>query len=156
MKRILIQRVEQIREICTREKLQIADIADLVSFSGEYVSLPTISKLLNDDLESANFQHHSVIAVYEALINKYGDMPDVQDIGTLKFMLAERDKQIDRVMMQLEHAAEEHGHRDVIYADRKNVFENTIQLLREQLVIKDKEIDRQATLIEKLVTKLTE
>ena len=156
MKRILMQRVEQIREICAREQLQAADIADLVSFSGEYVSVPTIYKLLNEDLESSNFQHHSVIAVYEALINKFGDMPDVQDIGLLKHMITERDKQIDRIMMQVEHSEEEYQHRDEIYADRKSVFENMIQLLREQLAIKDKEIDRQAALIEKLVAKITE
>ena len=153
MKRILIQRVEQIREICAREQLQAADIADLVSFSGEYVSIPTIYKLLNEDLESSKFQHHSVIAVYEALINKYGDMPDVQDIGTLKFMIAERDKQLDRIMMQVELSEEEHGHRDEIYADRKHVYESTIQILREQLIVKDEEIRRLSGLIETLIGK---
>ena len=156
MEKTFRQRISQIKEIVEKEELSVGSVADLVSKSGEYVSEPTIRRMLNDDAETLSFQTHSVIAVYEALINKYGDQPEVKDVDALKLLLMERDKQIDRIIMQAERTQEDFSQRDDIYADRKSVFENMIQLLREQLAIKDKEIDRQAALIEKLVAKITE
>lgn len=125
------QRVMQIKEICAKEELRVPTIADIVSESGEYVSERTIYKLLEDDSESLNFQPHSVIAVYEALISRFGDT-DVQDVETLKRLLIERDKQIDRILMQAERREEEMESREKIYADRKKAFENTISILKEQ------------------------
>ena len=156
MESTMRQRVTQIKEIVKDNELSISAIADLVSVSGEYVSEPTIRKILADEAENLSFQSHSIIAVYEALITKYGDQPDIKDVDALKMLIMEKDKQIDRIIMQAERTQEDFSLRSDIYADRKSVFENTIQLLREQLAIKDKEIDRQAALIEKLVAKLTE
>ena len=147
MEKTLRQRIAQIKDIAEAEKLSIADIADIVSETGEYVSEPTIRKMLSDSSESMGFQYHSVISIYEALINRFGDMPDIKDVEKLRLLIAERDKQIDRIV-------KEYIQREEIYADRKGVFENTIRLLREQIAFKDKEIDRQAALIEKLVDRL--
>jgi hypothetical protein len=72
-----------------------------------------------------------VIAVYEALISRFGDT-DVQDVETLKLLLMERDKQIDRILMQVERREEEMEIREKIYADRKKAFENTISILKDQ------------------------
>ena len=156
MESTMRQRVTQIKEIVKDNELSISAIADLVSMSGEYVSEPTNRKILADEAENLSFQSHSIIAVYEALITKYGDQPDIKDVDALKMLIIEKDKQIDRIVMQAERTQEDFSRRSDIYADRKSVYENMIQLLREQLAIKDKEIDRQAALIEKLVGKLTE
>lgn len=156
MKKTLRQRITQIKDIAVKEQLQVSDIADIVSEAGEYVSEPTLYKILGEDSENCNFQYHSVISVYEALIGRFGDMPDVQDADSLKRLLAERDKQIDRLVMQVEEKAEEFEQRDSIYADRKSVYEHAISLLTEQIAFKDEEIRRQAALIEKLINKIVE
>lgn len=156
MENTMRQRVTQIKEIVRDNELSISAIADIVSANGEYVSEPTIRKILTDDAEHLSFQAHSIISVYEALITKFGDQPEIKDVEALKLLLVERDKQIDRIIMQAERSMEDYSHRDNLYADRKSVFESTIELLREQIAVKDEEIRRQAALIEKLIDKIRE
>jgi hypothetical protein len=121
VEKTLRQRIMQIKAICEKEALRVPTIADIVSESGEYVSERTIYKLLEDDSENGSFQNHSVIAVYEALISRFGDT-DVQDVETLKLLLMERDKQIDRILMQVERREEEMEIREKIYAERKRLL----------------------------------
>lgn len=154
----LRQRIVQIKEICKREGLKAPNVADIVSESGEYVSERTLYKLLEDDSENLNFQSHSVIPVYEALIGRFGDMADVQDIETLKRLLAERDKQVDRIAMQAERIEEEFESRERIYADRKKAFEHTIAILQEQIdylksqiAIKDAELHKKNDVIQQFI-----
>ena len=154
MEKTLRQRIAQIKDIAEAEKLSIADIADIVSETGEYVSEPTIRKMLSDSSESMGFQYHSVISIYEALINRFGDMPDIKDVEKLRLLIAERDKQIDRIVMQSEKRETELEHRDEIYADRKSVYEAAIDLLKKQIEFKDEEIRKKDELIEKLINKI--
>lgn len=133
-------------------------MADIVSESGEYVSERTLYKLLDDGSENGNFQPHSVIPVYEALINRFGDMADVQEIETLKRLLTERDKQIDRIVVQAERREEELESRERIYADRKKAFEHTITILKEQMeymksqiALKDDELRRKNEVIQRFI-----
>lgn len=158
MEKTLRQRITQIKEICNREELRVSTIADIVSESGEYVSDRTLYKLLEDGSENSNFQHHTVIAVYEALINRFGDMADVQDITTLKRLLTERDKQIDRIVMQVERREEDFENREKIYADRKKAYEHTIIILKEeidylktQMSLKDDEIKNKNDMIQRFI-----
>lgn len=159
MEKALRQRITQIKEISSKEELRIPTIADIVADSGEYVSTRTLYKLLEDGSENYNFQPHTVIVVYEALINKFGDMADTQDVELLKRLLTERDKQIDHILIQAERREEELESRERIYADRKKTFENTITILKEQIEylksqikIKDNEIKIKDETIQKFIS----
>ena len=158
MEKTLRQRITQIKEICRREEINAPRLADIVSENGDYVSERTIYKLLEDGSESYNFQPHTVIVVYEALINKFGDMADTQDVELLKRILTERDKQIDHILIQAERREEELESRERIYADRKKAFEHTITILKEQIEylksqikIKDNEIKIKDETIQKFI-----
>ena len=156
MEKTLRQRITDIKNICAKQGLPLSEIMKIISESGEYVSERTVQRILSKGSEDMSFQYHSVVAVYEALIDKYGDMPDIQDIEVLRKMVTDRDKQIDRLIIYGERKEEEHEQRDGLYADRKHVFETTIEILKEQLAVKDEEIKRQAELIDKLVGRLVE
>lgn len=152
------QRVMQIKEICAREELRVPTIADIISENGEYVSERTLYTLLKDGSENMNFQHHTVITVYEALITRFGEMADVQEIETLKRLLVERDKQIDRIVMQAERREEDYENREKIYADRKKIYDTTISMLQEQIdylksqiALKDKELHTKNDTIQRFI-----
>ena len=142
MEKTLRQRITQIKEICRREEINAPRLADIVSENGDYISERTNYKLLEDGSESYNFQPHTVIVVYEALINKFGDMADTQDVELLKRLLTERDKQIDHILIQAERREEELESRERIYADRKKDFEHTITILKEQIEFMKAQIER--------------
>lgn len=158
MENTLRQRIIQIKEICKKQGLKVPNVADIISESGDYVSERTLYNLLRDGSENGNFNSNSVIPVYEALIGRFGDMGDIQDIETLKRLLAERDKHIDRIAMQAERIEEEFESRERIYADRKKAFEHTITILQEQIdylrsqiAIKDAEIQKKNDVIQQFI-----
>jgi Fe2+ or Zn2+ uptake regulation protein len=157
MQLTLHQRIKQIREIIEKEKLSVADVVNSVYDNGENISERTVYKLLQDTEENdLRFRASTVLTVYEALLSRFGDRSEIQDVATLKHIIVEQDKQIDRLVMQLEEMTKEYECRDKIYDDRKRVFESTIDLIKSQLAFKDDEIKTQATLIEKLINKVVE
>lgn len=151
MEKTLRQRILQIKAICKDQALPATKVIDMVYESGKSVSDRTIRKLLAEGSEEMSFQYDSVIKVYEVLIDRFGDTPDVQDIEILRRMITERDKQIDRLMIECEKRDSEYGERYELYADRKNVYEKTIEILHEQIKFKDEEIRRKDELLDMLV-----
>lgn len=149
MKKVLQQRVAQIKKICDEQCLQASDIANIVAAAGANFSMPTYYKLLSENAEAQDYYPNTIITIYEAIVAKYGECQEIED-SNARGEIIERDKTIDRLV-------KEYGAREQqLYADRKNVYENTIDILKEQIAFKDEEIRRQAALIEKLINKVVE
>lgn len=133
MKKTVAERIRFIKKVREEQELSAAQIADLVSDNGEYVSERTIYKILADGSEEEGYQPHSVIAVFEALTAKYGDMSLPDDVGALRQLVAARNRHIDSLVLQLENQAEEFGKREALFEERKAHFERTIALLEAQI-----------------------
>lgn len=158
MKKTVAERIRFIKKVREEQDLTVAQIADIVSDNGEYVSERTIYKMLADGSEEEGYQPHSVIAVFEALTAKYGDVSLPDDPGALRQLIASRNRHIDSLVLQLENQAEEYAKREALFEERKANFERTISLLEAQLeqanarlTEREAAIARKDAILEKLI-----
>lgn len=150
MKKTVAERIRFIKKVREEQNLTVAQIADIVSDNGEYVSDRTIYKILADGSEEEGYQPHSVIAVFEALTAKYGDVSLPDDAGALRQLIASRNRHIDSLVLQLENQAEEYAKREALFEERKANFERTISLLEAQLEQANARLtEREATIVRK-------
>lgn len=156
MEKTLRQRITDIKAICSEQGLPLSEIMNIIEDSGRHVSERTVQRILSKDSEDMSFQYHSVIAVYEALIEKYGDKPNVTDVDELQKMVMDRDKQIDRLAIYIERKDEDYEQRDNLYADRKHIFETTIDILKEQIDLLRDQIKIKDDIINKLINRIVE
>ena len=71
--------------------------------------------------------------MYEALYAAFGDEDIPDDVAALKRMIAERNRQIDNLLMQIEKMQEHFKTEMDLCEDRKKTYEKTISLLEQDL-----------------------
>lgn len=133
MERTVRDRIRFIKQIREKHGLTPQQIMDICDRNGGYVSDKTIAKILKEGSENFKYQYHSIVSVYEALFNVYGDETTPDDISALKRMIAERNRQIDNLLIQIETTHEEYEKRFAMCEERKKAYEKTISLLETQL-----------------------
>lgn len=133
MERTVRERIKYIKHVRDKHNLTPTEILDICDKNGAYISDKTLCKILKEGSEEAKFQYNSIISVYEALYASFGDEDMTDDVTTLKRMIAERNRQIDNLLLQIEKTHESYEARLVLCDDRKTVYESTINLLKSQL-----------------------
>lgn len=133
MERTIQDRIRYIKKIRDERCLTPTQIMEICDKNGGYVSDKTIIKMLREDSEELSFHFHSVIAVYEGLYNAFGDDSAPDDVIALKHIIAERNRQIDNLLLQIETMHKDHKERISLYEERKNAYEKNISNLEIQL-----------------------
>ena len=144
-------RIKQLKELKQRHNLTYPKIMDILSMHNCGTCESTLKKLFSENSEEKGYQTETISQVYEALVDEFSDDPVFNDVETLK----ETNIQIDRLMRRLEDT----------YADRKESYIQTIEVLREQvahlqeqiahlqeqITDRDKSIARKDEILEKLL-----
>lgn len=144
-KRIMSKKLEIIKQIKEAHNLPNDKILDLVARNGGSLSDSTLRRILAENSEEQSFQYSSIADLYNALTLEFGEDFKDNDPTTLKALLSERNRWIDRLAEEIESIKEEHKAREALYAQRKDTYERTITILQER-------IDKQDALIEQLLT----
>lgn len=133
MERTVRERIRFIKNTVEKHKLSTKDILAVCDKNGGYVHEKTLAKILKDGSEDFKFHYQTIIGVYEALYAAFGDEDIPDDVATLKRMIAERNRQIDNLLMQIEKMQEHFKTEMDLCEDRKKTYEKTIAVLEEQL-----------------------
>ena len=147
MEKTMKERIKTIKYIADAHNLSADSIADIVYENGGSASTPTIKKMLSENAENKGYHYQTVADVYNALVAKFGEDYNINDLETLQRIVKERDRQIDSLMMQNEELQEENNsdfeRKLRVFDERKSAYEHTISILEQQL-------DRAYAQIEKL------
>ena len=126
MERTVRERIKYIKHVRDKHNLSPTEILDICDKNGAYISDKTLCKILKEGSEECKFQYNSIISVYEALYATFGDEDMTDDVAALKRMIAERNRQIDNLLLQIEKTHES-------YEELKKADEKTISLLEKDL-----------------------
>ena len=131
MERTIGDRIGFIKVVQERRCLTAHQIFDICDKRGKYVSEKTISRLLEEGSEDKGFHLHSIVSVYEALYEEYGDENCSDDVNTLRQKLAYREQQIDNLLLQIEMMSKNFDEKVRLYEDAKQAYQQTIALLEK-------------------------
>lgn len=165
MEKTMKERLKTIQYISGVHNLTVDNIADIVYENGGSASVNTIKKMLREG-EKAGYHYQTVADVHNALIAKFGEDYNINDLETLQRIVKERDRQIDSLMMQNEELQEENDNdferKLRVFDERKSVYEHTISILEQQidrlfkrLDDREKVIAHKDEIIEKMLEKLS-
>ena len=166
MEKTMKERLKTIQYISDVHSLTPDIIADIVYENGGTVSTGTIKKMLSEDAEKKGYHYQTVADVHNALVAKFGEDYNINDLETLQRIIKERDRQIDSLMMQNEELQEVNGsdfeRRLRVFEERKTVYEHTIAIMEQQmdrlfkrLDDREKVIAHKDEIIEKMLEKLS-
>lgn len=165
MEKTMKERLKTIQYISDVHNLTPDVIADIVYENGGTVSTGTIKKMLKNG-ENAGYHYQSVADVHNALIAKFGEDYNINDLEALQRIVKERDRQIDSLMMQNEELQEvndsDFERKLKVFDERKSAYEHTISILEMQidrlfkrLDDREKVIAHKDEIIEKMLEKLS-
>lgn len=154
-KRVMSKKIMIIKQIKAEHNLPNDAILNLVLKSGGSVSDSTLRRLLADGSEEQSFQYASVADVYNALTKEFGEDYSSDDPLTLKTIISERNRWIDRLAEEIETLKEDYAVRETLYAERKENYEKTIELQKatyeQSLALLRDRVAKQDIIIEKLL-----
>ena len=146
MEKIMRQRIADIRKIKREQDLSNEAILDIVYSYGKNVSGKTLSRILADGSEYKNFRYQSILDIHEALIDKFGNANQPDDIDTLRYIIKSKNHELDRLLMEYEEREKEFEQKLQLFSERKQAYEKTISILESQL-------QHQSEIINKLLEK---
>ncbi len=136
------QRIEEIRKIKREQDLSNEAILDVVYAYGKNVSGKTLSRILADGSEYKSFRCQSILDIHEALIDKYGNIDEPEDIAALRYIIKNKNHELDRVLMEFEEREKEFERKMQLCDERKQAYEKTITILETQLKHQSEIIDK--------------
>lgn len=144
MEKIMRQRIEEIRKIKREHDLSNEVILDVVYAYGKNISGKTLQKILAEGSEYKNFRYQSILDVHEALMDRFGNSDEPNDITALKCIIEAKNHELDRVLMEFEEREREFDRKMELCDQRKDAYEKTISILETQL-------QRQSEIISRLL-----
>lgn len=133
MEKIMRQRIADIRKIKREQGLSNEAILDIVYSYGKNVSGKTLSRILADGSEYKNFRYQSILDIHEALVDKFGNVNEPEDVATLRYIIKSKNYELDRVLMEFEEREKEFERKMQLCDERKQAYEKTISILESQL-----------------------
>ena len=140
------QRIAEIRKIKREQDLSNEAILDVIYSYGRNISGKTLQKILADGSEYKSFRYQSVLDVYEALIEKFGNTDKSEDVATLQYIIKSKNHELDRLLIECEEHEKEFERKMQLCDERKQAYEKTISILESQL-------QHQSEIINKLLEK---
>lgn len=153
-KRIMSKRIAMIKQIKNEHQVPNDIILDLVYKNGGSVSESTLKRILADGSEEQNFQYSSIADIYNALVKEFSEDFASDDIATLKSIILDRNRWIDRLAEEIETKKKEFHRREDLYAERKRNYDHTIEMLQNRIDRQDEMINKRDDMIEKLINAL--
>ena len=154
-KRVMAKKISVIKQIKAAHNLPNDKILDLVARNGGSLADSTLRRILADGSEEQTFQYASIADLYNALTMEFGEDFVTDDISSVKAVLSERNKWIDRLVEEIETLKEDYSVREQLYAERKTNYEKTIELQKQtyeqSLSLLRERIEKQDIIIEKLL-----
>lgn len=154
-KRVMSKKIAIIKKIKEDHSLPNDLILSLVARNGGSLSESSLRRILADGSEDQHFQYAIIADLYNALTLEFGEDYKADDPATIKAILSERNRWIDRLVEEIETIKEDFGVREQLYAERKTNYEKTIDLQKQMYeqslsLLKDR-IEKQDAIIEKLL-----
>lgn len=154
-KRVMAKKISVIKQIKAAHNLPNDKILDLVARNGGSLADSTLRRILADGSEELSFQYASIADLYNALTLEFGEDFATDDISSVKAVLSERNRWIDRLAEEIETLKEDYSVREQLYAERKTNYEKTIALQKQtyeqSLSLLRERIEKQDIIIEKLL-----
>ena len=154
-RRVMSKKISVIKKIKEEHNLPNDLILDLVARNNGNVSDSTLKRILADGSEDESFRYSSIADIYNALTMEFGEDFAAEDPASLKVILSERNKWIDRLVEEIETLKEDYAVREQLYAERKHNYEKTIELqsqtYEQSLALLRERITKQDEIIEKLL-----
>ena len=146
MENIIHQRLKIIKDYKDKYKLTISAIMDIVTENGGYVSEGTAKKVFKDGSEDMGFHTSTILTIYDALVKKFGnELPT--DTDELHNIVFRRNREIDRLVLELERLTERYGEKEKLFEERKKIYEQTIEILKSQIEKQNEQIQAQEAAI---------
>ena len=137
----------KLKKIKQEQNLSIKKIMDLLEDRGQFVSEGTLKKIFAEGSEEKSFRYQDTLApLADVLLDIYGDQSEINDAGSLKQIIREKNKQIEFLMIKMEEQKD-------VYAERKAMYEHRIEDLLNQLNRLDVSVARKDEIIGKLMDK---
>ena len=138
----------KLKKIKQEQDLSIKKIMDLLEDRGQFVSEGTLKKIFAEGSEEKSFRYQDTLApLADVLLDIYGDQSEINDAGSLKQIIREKNKQIEFLMIKLEEQKD-------VYAERKAMYERRIEELNAQLNRLDESSVRKDKMLEQLINKM--
>lgn len=138
----------KLKKIKQEQDLSIKKIMDLLEDRGQFVSESTLKKIFAEGSEEKSFRYQDTLApLADVLLDIYGDQSEINDVGSLKQIIREKNKQIEFLMIKLEEQKD-------VYAERKAMYEHRIEELNAQLKRIDESSVRKDKMLEQLINKV--
>lgn len=138
----------KLKKIKQEQDLSIKKIMDLLEDRGQFVSEGTLKKIFAEGSEEKSFRYQDTLApLADVLLDIYGDQSEINDVGSLKQIIREKNKQIEFLMIKLEEQKD-------VYAERKAMYERRIEELNAQLNRIDESSVRKDKMLEQLINKV--
>lgn len=137
----------KLKKIKQEQDLSIKKIMDLLEDRGQFVSEGSLKKIFAEGSEEKSFRYQDTLApLADVLLDIYGDQSEINDVGSLKQIIREKNKQIEFLMIKMEEQKD-------VYAERKAMYEQRIEDLLTQLNRLDISVSRKDEIIGKLMDK---
>ncbi len=148
---IMRKRIAMIKQIKNEHQVPNDIILELVYKNGGSVSESTLKRILADNSEEQSFQYSSIADIYNALVKEFGEDFASDDVATLKGIILDRNRWIDRLAEESETKKKEFHRREDLYAERKRNYDHTIAMLQARIDKQDEIIEQRDKMIEKLI-----
>ena len=132
MERSARERIRFIKQTVKKHELAVKDVVDLCDKNGSYFHPKTITKVLGEGSEDLNYQYNTIVGVYEALYNTYGDDEIPDDVAALKRIIADRNRQIDNLLMQIEKMEEHHREQEQAHLKTISLLEKDLEQINNR------------------------
>ena len=139
--------ITKLKEVRTEKGLSFNDILDLMEKNGDYLAKSTLSRVFADGSEDCSFKYEETIRpIAKALLDiETEEETDDLDTKALKALLRYKIERIEELEHQIEHLTLALANEKVRYHERldeeREIFNNRIDFLKEQVAYKDKRMD---------------
>lgn len=137
----------KLKEVREKRNLSFTDIEKSIEENNEHISRSTISRVFADGSENLNFRYEDSIRPIAKALLDIETIEDSDDLNsqTMKEIMKYKMQRIEELEIQVEHLQAALDKEKVKYHEKMEKeriqYERHIQLLNEQLVIKDKRMD---------------
>lgn len=138
----------KLKEVREEKGLSYNDILDLMENNGDFLSKSTISRVFAEGSEEMSFRYEETIRpIANALLDiETEEETDDMDTKAMKSLLKYKIQRIEELEQQVEHLETALDKEKIKYHDKldkeRELFNNRIDFLKEQISLKDKRMDQ--------------
>lgn len=142
------QTIERLKRVKKEQELSYANIMDMLSSKGYYLSEPTLKKVFSENSDTYNFKYRDTIApLADVLLDLYGDGTSSENSEDVKQLIRGKNKMIEILLYKNEEQKAD-------YEKRISHLKKQVERLESNLDFREKMIDRKDSVIERLFDRI--